>query len=352
MKLNLTDEQAMLAQSVARLVADNSERTGPNGGAGAPHDPDDWRQIAELGWLSAGVTEAAGGFGGAREMAVVIEGAAPTPLAGRLTPIFLALNMLEESGGAPDVLADAMAGQKIVCGLLPEMASEIVVTGTGAQMRLSGRFPAVAMGDVAGGLVLALDDYTVLIDADAEGLSKQDFRAMDGTMQVDLTLADVAVRPDMILAEDESARAVLAKARLCHATAMTAECAGLGASLFETTLTYVKQREQFGQPIARFQALQHRLADMFIALEEIRSLSLAAARASQDGTAESRPLSQAVTGSIDRALHVAKEAIQLHGGVGMTDDLPLGAGLRRIKMLQVMLGGGETHRHALLAAND
>ncbi|WP_372612978.1 acyl-CoA dehydrogenase family protein [Aquicoccus sp.] len=351
MKLNLTDEQTMLAQSVARLVADNSDRTRPNGGAEAHHDPDDWRQIAELGWLSAGVSESAGGFGGAREMAVVIEGAASTPLAGRLTPVFVALNMLEESGGAPDLLAEIMAGQKLACGLLPEMASDLEVSRTGSDIRLSGRFPAVAMGDAAQVVVLALDDITVLIDADAEGIGKHGFRAMDGTTQVDLALSDMAVRPEMILASGDPARTVQDRARLCHAATMTAECTGLCKSLFDATLTYVKQREQFGQPIGRFQALQHRLADMFIALEEIRSLALATARAAEEGNAQSRPLSQAVTGSIDRALHIAKEAIQLHGGVGMTDDLPLGAGLRRIKMLQVMLGGGETHRQTLLSAS-
>ncbi|MFU8883729.1 MAG: acyl-CoA dehydrogenase family protein [Rhodobacterales bacterium] len=131
---------------------------------------------------------------------------------------------------------------------------------------------------------------------------------------------------------------------------MSAECVGLAARLFNNTLAYAKQRAQFGQPIGRFQALQHRLAEMFIALEEMRSLALAAMRAAEDETPPARALSQAVTGSIDRALHIAKEAIQLHGGVGMTDDLPLGAGLRRVKVLQLMPDGGEAHRRALLAA--
>lgn len=350
MKLTLTDEQNMLAQSVRRFVDDTFSRSVPATGHDASFDPELWRKISDLGWLAAGVTEAAGGFGGPREMAVVMEGAGSTALADQLTSVFLSLTVLEATGGQDDLVAAVTAGQAVICGLLPDMGTQLDMTGAGETLRVSGRFPSVTLGDGAEQLLLALPSVTLLIRTDILGVDRHIFRAMDGATRADIKLTDLVVTPDMILAEGTTARTALERARLCHASALTAECCGLAGRLFQDTLTYVQQREQFGQPIARFQALQHRLADMFIALEELRSLALAASRAAEGGTTASRPLSQAVVGSIDRALHIAKEAIQIHGAVAMTDDLPLGAGLRRIKVLQLMPGGGETHRHALLAA--
>lgn len=349
-KLTLTDEQTMLAQSVARFVADKAGGVPPAGSFAAGYDPALWQQIADLGWLAAGVTEAAGGFGGPRDMAVVMEGVGPTPLAAQLAPVFLALSILEAAGAGDAVVAEVIAGGMFVCAVLPDMASHLDLRRTGAAMRLSGRFQAVPMGDVADRFVLALPQVTLCLAADTPGLARHGMRGLDGAGRADLILTDLAVTPDLVIAGGEGAQAVLDHARLCHAAALTAECSGLAGRLFDLTLTYVQQREQFGQPIARFQALQHRLADMFIALEELRSLALAAARAAEDGTTPGRALAQAVTGSVDRALHIAKEAIQLHGGVGMTDDLPLGAGLRRIKALQIMPGGADAQRRALLTA--
>jgi alkylation response protein AidB-like acyl-CoA dehydrogenase len=349
-KLNLTDEQMMLAESVARLVADRIAQGGPAGGFAAGFDCVLWQQIADLGWLGAAVSEGAGGFGGPRDMAVVMQGAASIPLAGQVAPVFLGLALLEAAGGAAALIGDVIGGQAVVCGLIPAMMPDLALHRRADGMFLNGSVRAVPMGQAADHLVLALADMTLCLPAETPGLVREEAHGLDGMARSDLILSQVAVTPAMILAEGEAAQRVADHGRRCHAAALTAECAGLAARLFDLTLTYVQQREQFGQPIARFQALQHRLADMFIALEEVRSLALAAARAAEDGAAPDRALAQAVTGSVDRALHIAKEAIQLHGGVGMTDDLPMGAGLRRIKALQIMPGGAETHRRALLAA--
>ena len=339
----------MLAESVARLVADRIDGTGPAGGFAAGFDRALWQQIADLGWLGAAVSEASGGFGGARDMAVVMQGAAPLPLAGQVAPVFLGLALLESAGGAADLIGDVIGGQAIACGLIPEMMPDLVLHRGAGGVELRGVVRAVPMAPVADHLVLALPQVTIRLPMDAPGLTCEEVRSLDGVARGDLTLSQVAITPAMILAEGAAAKRVADHGRRCHAAALTAESAGLAARLFDLTLTYVQQREQFGQPIARFQALQHRMADMFIALEEARSLALAAARAAEDGATPDRALAQAVTGCVDRALHVAKEAIQLHGGVGMTDDLPLGAGLRRIKALQIMPGGADAQRRAMLA---
>ena len=225
-------------------------------------------------------------------------------------------------------------------------------TRTNGARTVTGRFRAVPGAAAADAFVLALPDLACVLDASAKGVTVSGYRGMDGRRHAEISLDGVAVSADAVLCEGEAAGRIAARASLLHAMAVTAEASGLAARLFADTLAYAGQREQFGQPIGRFQALQHRLADMFVAVEEIRSLALAVARAAEDGGKPGRAVSQALVGAVDRALHVAKEAIQLHGGVGMTEDLPLGAGLRRVKVLQLMPGGAEDHRSRLTTSKD
>lgn len=348
MKITPTEEQTILAESVSRFLADRADELAHNGGEGA-FDPALWKDIADLGWLGAGVSDVAGGYGGGREMAIVMERAGHTPLAEQLVPAFMALAVLEAAAPDNRLIPVLLSGQNVACGLIPEMAERIEGRAEPGGKRISGRFRGLPLADEADHLVLAMPGLAVVLDPASAGIDRRTYRGLDGILRTDLTLDDVEVEQAAILAEGAVADAALQRARVFHAAAVTAACTGLATRLFEDTLAYVKQREQFGQPIARFQALQHRLADMFVALEEIRALSLAAARSAEEGGEAGRSLSQAVVGCIDRALHIAKEAIQLHGGVGMTEDLPLGAGLRRVKALQLMPAGAETHRQRLVA---
>lgn len=345
MRITLSDEQTMLGDSVARWLEAKATAVAPQG-QDLPLDPTLWREIAGLGWLGAGVTEAAGGFGGPREMAVVIQAVGRTRLAEPVMAGFLALAILEQAAPQHPLIADVIAGDVCASGVTADMAGSLVFDA-GASV-LSGHLAGVWLPEGAARIVLALPGATLVVDPALPGVDCHRTRALDGVMRSNLTFAGLRLVPDAVLATGAAAAAVLDRAVVAHATLITAECSGLAARQFTDTLAYLNQREQFGQAIGRFQAIQHRMADMFIALEELRSLALVAVRAAEANEAPSRALSQAVSGAVDRALHVAKEAIQLHGGVGMTEDLPLGAGLRRVKLLQLRPGGAETHRRRLL----
>lgn len=354
MKITPTEEQALLAQSVTRFLTDRYGDDARRASEAMPDgfDRNVWTAIAELGWLGAAVGEAAGGFGGPREMAIVAEGVGSAMMAEPVIPACLALAILEAADPQSALIPALLGGERIACGLTAEMGEGLVVAGANGARTVTGRFRAVPGGAAADAFVLALPDLACVLDASARGVTVSGYRGMDGRRHAEISLDGVAVGADAVLGEGEAARRVAAQASLLHAMAVTAEAGGLAGRLFADTLAYAGQREQFGQPIGRFQALQHRLADMFVAVEEIRSLALAMTRGAEDGGAPGRTVSQAVVGAVDRALHVAKEAIQLHGGVGMTDDLPLGAGLRRVKVLQLMPGGAEDHRSRLMTSND
>ncbi|PHP65777.1 hypothetical protein CSC94_16950 [Zhengella mangrovi] len=349
MKISQTEEQTLLSQSISRYLADRyddaARRRAEAQACG--YDRDTWTEIAELGWLGASVGESAGGFGGPREMAIVLEGAGRAMMAEPLVTACLALSILEAADPSHGSLPGLLSGNSMACGLAAQAGSGLSVTGRNGSRVLSGRFPTVHAGAAADLLVLALPDIAVALDPAARGIDMRAFRGMDGRRYADIVFRDVPLDDGSVLCEGETARPVADRASQVFSVATAAEASGIAARLFEETLAYVAQREQFGQPIGRFQALQHRLADMYVAVEEARSLALAAARSAEDDEAPGRAVSQAVVGTVDRALHVAKEAIQLHGGVGMTEDLPLGAGLRRIKVLQLMPGGAEDHRKRL-----
>ena len=349
MKITPTEEQALLAQSVIRFLADRYDNEARRACEATPQGFDRalWQDIAGLGWLGAAVGEAAGGFGGPREVAIVMEGAGRAMFAGPLSASCVALAILEAADPGNGQLEPLMAGEKIACGLTAAMGDGVTVQDENGRRRLSGRFSTAPAGASADLFVLALPDLVCVLDAAGEGMNVRGFRGMDGRRYAELRLENVRIDEGATLCEGDGAGSVCARADAILALAITAEAAGLAARLFEDTLAYAGQRQQFGQEIGRFQALQHRLADMFVAVEETRSLALAVTRAAEDGAVPGRAVSQAVVGAVDRALHVAKEAIQLHGGVGMTEDLPLGAGLRRVKVLQLMPGGAEDHRKRL-----
>jgi alkylation response protein AidB-like acyl-CoA dehydrogenase len=155
-----------------------------------------------------------------------------------------------------------------------------------------------------------------------------------------VSFSETPILPDAVIGTGEIAKTTLAHAELHAIAALCAEGVGIAQFLLDETLAYVKLRRQFGQPIGRFQAIQHRIVDMYVAVEEARSLSLMAAinLESNDSGQRAHALAAAKIGVLSRALHVARESIQLHGGIGMTEDLPLGAGLRRLMAMKVTYG--------------
>ncbi|MEY8837626.1 acyl-CoA dehydrogenase family protein, partial [Cribrihabitans sp. XS_ASV171] len=143
------------------------------------------------------------------------------------------------------------------------MATAECVTVDSNARTVSGRFVALQGASEAGYFVLGLPDMALALTPGVNGVERQSYRGLDGRTKTDLILQRVPLAQVEILAEGEIARATLKRACAMRAAAITAECCGLAAALFDDTLAYLKQRRQFGQPIGSFQAVQHRLADMF-----------------------------------------------------------------------------------------
>ncbi|WP_342641042.1 acyl-CoA dehydrogenase family protein [Rhodoligotrophos ferricapiens] len=362
MDLSLTPEQKLLQDSVARFAAEHygKRKRSPSADPSDGFDRETWREIAALGWLGAGLEERNGGFGGGPvETMVIMEGAGKALMSEPLlATMVMATRLLVETGQSADDIAPLLAGDEIITAALADRATGTLTLARGGQGAvLSGREPLMPYGDAADRFILAAKaeeaGETVLISlpAQASGVSRKGFRTLDGWPAAALAFENTPVSEDEILARGQAADRAQSIAADHAIAALCAEAVGIAQGLFDRTLDYLKQREQFGQPIGRFQALQHRMADMFIALEEARSLMIMATMAltGPEGDSRQRTLSAARLGVLSRTLHIGREAIQLHGGMGMTEELPVGAGFRRLKTLDLIFGGEPPHLERVAA---
>ena len=305
--------------------------------------------MAELGWLGAGLSEDEGGFGGGPvETMVVMEAAGRGLMQEPLVPVMVhAVRLLLATGQDAETIAPVVSGEEILTVAL-DARSAATVTQRGDAYELNGAKRLVPFGDTADGFLVAatLDGAPVIlrVAANAAGVSTVAYRTLDDRRAADVSFDGTPLTQADILARGSAAAAALASAEAYAAAALCAEATGIAAFLHETTLDYVKTRQQFGKAIGSFQAIQHRLADMFVAVEEARSLAIMATVRlnGSDEASRTHAIAAAKLGVMTRAMHVAREAIQLHGGVGMTEDLPIGAGFRRLKAMSLTYGDEST----------
>jgi alkylation response protein AidB-like acyl-CoA dehydrogenase len=189
-----------------------------------------------------------------------------------------------------------------------------------------------------------------LVPADAPGLRRTAVALMDGQRVANITFDGVAVPADRLLTAPGQAAPLLRAVADDALLALSAEALGILQMLHDTTLEYVKTRKQFGVTIGSFQVLQHRLVDMFAALEQTRSLLLRIVCAVQDGSAEATRCRHALKAMVGKAGRlIGGEAIQMHGGMGMTDELIVGHGMKRLMVIDASFGGGDVHRERFAA---
>lgn len=358
MQLTLNSEQAQLRDAIARFIAerypDSRRRDHADSAEGFGRDA--WAQMAGLGWLGAGLSEEEGGYGGGPvEVMVIMEAAGRGLMQEPLLPVMVhSARLLLAAGRGPDAVAGILSGDEIVVVAVDEpglngarQATRIEAGGEGYV--LAGAKRLVPFGHVADAFLVSCTfqgrPAVVRVPASATGIDAVAYRTIDGRRAADLTFDGVIVPAVDLVATGDAAAGALALAEQHAMAALCAEAVGVAQFLHDTTLDYVRTREQFGQAIGRFQAVQHRMADMFATLEEARSLAvMATVKLASSGPAErAHSVSAAKIGVLARAMHVAREAIQLHGGVGMTEDLPIGAGFRRLKALSLAFGDENHH---------
>jgi alkylation response protein AidB-like acyl-CoA dehydrogenase len=358
MNLALTPEQSQLKDTVECFIAD---RCADRRQQDSIFRHAIWQEVADLGWLGAGLSEMDGGLGGGPvETMLIMEAVGHGLMQAPFLPVMVhAARLLLAAGQGVDAVAGILAGKYLLTIALDEPGvhrndNPTILGSSGDGFVLSGRKRFVPFGAIADGyLVTANLDHEpaiVRVSSVAHGVSVTGYRTIDGHGAADICFAETPVPIVDLIATGPRAENALACAEQYAIAALCAEAVGIAQFLHESTLDYVKLRKQFGQPIGRFQAIQHRLADMFVAVEEARSLAIMAAMKVVSGESAERghAIAGAKLGVLARAMHVARESIQLHGGIGTTEDLPLGAGLRRLKALCATYGDEGTQLNRMV----
>ncbi len=377
MDFDLTDEQRMLSESVNRLVTDaygdfehrKGYRAAPRGFADA-----NWQALAEMGLLGLPFDEADGGFGGGpMETMIVMEafgrGLVLEPF---LATVVLAGGLLRRAGNEAQraaILPSVVEGSMVLAFAHQERQArhdlhDVATTARrdGAEWVLDGAKGVVLAGDSADRIIVSARTAGArrdregislfLLDPATPGVTRRGYATQDGLRAAELVLEGARVPADALLGHEGQALPLIelvvdeANAALC------AEALGAMDVLRDLTVDYLKQRQQFGQAIGNFQALQHRAADMLVATEQARSMAMYAAMMVQSGDAAARrtALSAAKALVAKLADQLGKDAIQLHGGIAMTEEYKAGHYFKRLTMLGTIFGDVDHHLRVVVAA--
>ena len=349
MTLEPTEEQALLRDMLSRFLAD---RVPPDAAGRESLPMADWRARGDLGVLALAVPEAAGGLGGGpREVAIVAEAlgraAAMTPMAE--CAVLSATLIAEGDDSLHSAWIEAiMSGQRLVAYAgQGQGLGDLSVERSGDDWILNGERRLVRHGAGADAFVVAFDDDDpglLLVETGAPGVTTFPYRLADGEQAA-------VVRFDAVRVPS-SARLSVSATRRRHALALAqlaivAEMVGLMQTLYEATVDHVRQRRQFGVAIGSFQVIQHRVARLFVLLEQSRSILLRAVFADDESFATA--VTEARAYVADAALRLAQDATQLHGGMGVTEELLVGRGHRRLLVLSHLFGGAIAARAELAA---
>ena len=370
MSLALTEEQELLRETARTFVRERSPVTslrelrdgaGPDG-----FSRELWVEMAELGWVGVLFPEEYGGSDlGYAELGVVLEECGRTLMAQPfLSTVLLAGNAVLLGGNEQqrkDLLTGVCSGATILALAFQEqgrfdpygIASEAVPSNGG--FRLSGQKIFVLDGHVADKLVVAArtsgapgerDGITLfLVDPKAAGLSITRTTMVDSRNAANLRLAGVEVPRGDVLGQVDHGAEILDPVFDRATIGLAAEMLGSAQEAYDRTIVYLKTREQFGVVIGSFQALKHRAANMFCDLELDRSLLLEALRAIDADRPDVAQLASATKSRLsETAVEVACEAIQMHGGIGMTDEEEIGFFLKRARPASLTLGDASYHR--------
>lgn len=368
MNFTFSEEQQLLRDMVGRFIARDypfeKRQAIKNSDAGWSRET--WQALAGLGLLAINTQDA----GEARECAlntmVTMNALGPgLLLEPYLESAVVATWLVRELGNEEQqasLLGPMAEGSLIAVPATLEPGSRFDLThvetrakAADAGFLLSGRKAVVAHAPIANVLLIsARIDGAVAgaggislfaVPADAEGVTIDGYRMVDGRPGGEVTLANVRIPASAQLGEAGRAFDALERACDIGIAALAAEAVGIMGALTDITLEYLKTRRQFGQPIGRFQALQHRMGEMLVHFEQAKSISyLAAARCASDDAAERRRACSAAKVLVSRAgRFIRQQAVQLHGGMGVTDELNVGHYFKRLLALEATFGDADTH---------
>lgn len=365
----LDDTQAMLRDSLSRFLAEQFDtELRARALAAADRHPPLWRAFGQqLGLLGAGFAESSGGYGGGLKDQLIIMETLGAHLAAEpyLGSVVLAGRLLERCGGeqAGHLLGRLIDGEALPVPALGEPGGrhgldEVAARLTGADgtLRLNGRKAVVQAAPWASHFIVLAQQGNglslALVDADSPGITRRDYRSVDGSRASELAFDEVPVPAARLLGPPGQALDLLEPVHDAATLALCAEASGVLGRLLQDSLAYALERRQFGQPIAGFQVIQHRLADMHLALEQLQAVTAWAAEVLEH---EGPGAGQATAADRQRAVSSAKvcagracrligqAAVQIHGGMGMTEELAVGHYFRRATQVEHRFGSVGHH---------
>jgi alkylation response protein AidB-like acyl-CoA dehydrogenase len=359
MDFNLSKEQELLRDGLAKFLSTryDLEKSRAAAKTGAGWQADIWRGFAdELGILGAALPEEVGGIGGGPVEIMVIAEALGHALAVEpyVDTAVVAAGLLRRAGGpsADAVLEKIVAGTAVVALAAGEPDSgehwrdvSTVAEPEGDEWVLRGSKIVVVSAPLATHMLITARTSSgislFLVDADWSAIEAHHYRTVDDRRASDLVLDGVR---GVLLGDEGQAWLSLAQARDEGAAAVCAEAVGCMRKVLADTVEYCKQRKQFGQPIGSFQVLQHRMVDMYMELEQaVAAVYLAVLNLDAEPAVRARAVSAAKATVGRPARFVGQQAVQLHGGMGMTEELAIGHFFKRLTAIQYEFGSTDYH---------
>jgi len=359
-----SDDQRLLVESVTRLLSDTYSFAQRKGYTALPHghSPDMWAKFAELGLLGLPFAEEYGGFGGgAQEVMLVMQAFGRVLVLEPFLPtVVLCGTAINAAGSAEQkrALLTAIAEGSLVMSFAHSERqarydlNDVVTAAkqSGGGWVLDGSKTVVSHGEAAGKLIVSArtsgdrydeDGITLfIVDAGAAGVARRGYVSRDDTRAADVSLSNVSVPADAVLGEVGKGFPIIQKVVEAGIAATAAEVVGAMEAMNEMTLEYSKTRVQFGNPIGSYQVVQHRMADMFMTQEQGRSMAMLATIAvdNPDADERTRELAMAKVGIGQAGRYVSQSAVQMHGGIGMTEEYAVGHYFRRCMVIERLWG--------------
>ncbi|MFT5038626.1 MAG: alkylation response protein AidB-like acyl-CoA dehydrogenase [Flavobacteriaceae bacterium] len=375
MNFEFSEEQTMIKDSVSRFVREQYDFDTRRGIIASDEgiSREFWAMFAELGWLSVPFAEEYGGFGGnAVDIAVVMEelgkGIVVEPYASTVVVFGGLLSASTNRDLKEQVIPSVIEGNCLgsFAYVEPQSRFEITDVKTTATpndsgYKLNGVKTVVANGGTANKFIVTartsgeqFDPSGIslfLVDAESPGVDVKAYKMMDGQSAATVTFVDVSVTESQLLNTAGEGIDLVDRVMPQILIGLSAEALGIMATLNTLTVDYTKTRQQFGTPISSFQVLQHRMVDTFMACEQTKSLlyrglceskSVAEGETAADALAKTVHALKATVARYGKT--IGEEAIQLHGGIGMTDELNIGHYVKRLMMINTTFGDGDFHQ--------
>ena len=369
MFIEYSEEQTMLHDSADKYLRENYsfENRQATVKQSRGFSAEQWQMFADLGWLAMTFEEEAGGFGGgALETMILCEQFGKYLVLEPYLESVVLVGGLIAAGAQPAIkehyLSGLMAGE--LQGALAYLEEgnvanphyvETKAEATGDGYVLNGSKAVVLNGPEADMFLVSarVGDSSIgakegislfVVDKNSQGLHCNNYKTYDGRSACELQLDNVAVDADALVGEIGNASAMAAPIFSRAIVAVCAEAVGAMDALLEATVDYTKQRKQFGQSISSFQVLRHRMVDMYMEIELTRSLLMATAWKLDNGSGDAEQCVAALKAKVGKAgRYVSHNAIQLHGGIGTTDEFSVGHYFKRLAAIGVMFGSRDSH---------